>query len=171
MTPEEKNQYLQDLQQSKEALLHALQDISPEQFTHKVSPDKWSVAEIVEHLVKVESAILDSLQRLVAKEKKRVPETVLSYEEVMTQAKNSEAKAQSPERLVPSGRFLEKTAAIQAFEQTRENTEAFVRTTTYDLGSISFPHPRLGVLTGKNWLTFISGHCWRHAAQVEKLRS
>ena len=65
----------------------------------------------------------------------------------------------------------DRATAIAAFEQSRHQVAHFVNANQLNLGAISFPHPRIGMLNGSNWLIFISGHCIKHVGQINGIKS
>ena len=51
MTPSERTELLDLLQKSEQELLQAITGLSDEQWAFKPGPDRWSVGEVVEHIV------------------------------------------------------------------------------------------------------------------------
>ncbi|HEY1467841.1 MAG TPA: DinB family protein [Candidatus Acidoferrum sp.] len=50
LTQADKEKALQLLETSKKMVLHATKDLSPTHWNFKSAPDRWSVAECVEHV-------------------------------------------------------------------------------------------------------------------------
>lgn len=163
----EREKYLNHLQESEKAMLNALADLTNEQFTAKPATDKWSIAEVIEHVIKVETGITDYLINFSASAQKL--DNPPKNEEVLQRSQDRTTKVTAPKLFRPSSLFKDKAKALVAFQKTRQTTEEFVQNTSLDLKAVSFPHQRFGMLNGENWLMFIAGHCLRHVKQIELL--
>ena len=158
------------LKNNTEALETVLADVSEAAFLSKPTSDTWSIAEIVEHIIKVETGVLGKIQQLgaAASEGKSIPS--MANEDIMQRTGNRNITVQAPKYFEPSGLFQDKSTALAAFKQNRTITEKFVEMTELDLKSIGFPHMLLGILNGENWLVFIAGHSERHVTQIKQLK-
>lgn len=163
----QKSYYLNELARSKTELIHALEQVSEKEFQKKLLPDSWTIAEILEHIVKVESAIIANLKKLLAEKSESLPEQNLSDEEVLTLSANTQIKVKAAPVFLPTGELKNKQTAIALFEKTRVSTEEFIAHVEDDFEVVAFPHARLGMLNGPNWLVFIAGHCLRHVEQMK----
>ena len=59
----ERERALRYLAQSREMLIQAVDGLSPTQQSFRPAPDRWSVADCVEHVTVVESNILNAIHR------------------------------------------------------------------------------------------------------------
>lgn len=169
MTSEQRTQYLNYLGESTASVLQALEAIPAELFTKKPSPDSWSAADVMEHLLKVESMIIDNLEKIGSDPINSAMVVSLSDEEVLKQASNAEERSQAREGSLPSGMFQHKEEAVEAFKERRSRSHAFIEETDSNLTSFTFPHPRMGLMSGTNWLVFVSGHSLKHVPQLESI--
>lgn len=167
---ENKGKILASIRESQKVILNLLESVSDAFFEHKISADDWSIAQIIEHLIKVESGVIANLQRLGLSESESDIPTSISHEMLIEKTLNRDIKVQSPSQFIPNGLFKDKALAINAFLQHREQVEFFIKTTSIDMRNIGFPHPRIGMLNGENWLTFIAGHGLRHAHQIKLIK-
>ncbi|MDW3647322.1 MAG: DinB family protein [Bacteroidia bacterium] len=169
MTSEQRTQYLKYLNESSTSVLQALEAIPAELFTKKPSPDNWSAADVMEHLLKVESLIIDNLAKIGPDPINSAMVVTLSDEEVLKKASDIEERSQAREGSLPSGLFKKKEEAIEAFKERRSQSQKFIEETDANLASFSFPHPRMGLMSGGNWLVFVSGHSLKHVPQLESI--
>ncbi len=170
MTDIQKATCLGQLNESENAITEVVEDVSDQLFITKSAPDVWSIAEVMEHIIKVEKTVIITLQQL-AKSPTNIPlEQPKSAAEVMELSASRELKSKAPENFLPEGIFTSKEAALIAFKACRQATNDFVNSNALDLDEITFPHPRIGVLNGNNWLTFVSGHSHKHIAQIKELK-
>src|ERR1700739_218058 len=58
---------LQYLEQTRDGVIAATKGLSDTQMKFKPAPDRWSVAEVVEHITKVEDGILQNVTLKVMK--------------------------------------------------------------------------------------------------------
>ena len=174
LTAQEREFALKDLQRTHDKFLQSIAGLSQKQWTFKPGPDRWSVAEVAEHIAVSESAIFGLVQKQLmtspAAPEKR--EQVKGKDEiVMQRIPDRSHKAQAPEFLRPTGRWATEAALAQAFEESRKATMDYVRTTNDDLRDHFFDHPALGTMDGYQWLLLISAHSERHTAQIEEVKA
>ena len=174
LTSEERELALKSLQATHDKFLQSIAGLSPKQWAFKPAPDRWSVAEVAEHITVSESAIFGLVQKQImtspATPEKR--EQVKGKDEIVLQkVPDRSHKAQAPEFLRPTGRWATEMDLIKAFEESRRATMDYVRTTNDDLRDHFFDHPVLGTMDGYLWLLLISAHSERHTAQIEEVKA
>jgi hypothetical protein len=174
LTPAEREVALKSLQATHDEFLRSISGLSQKQWTFKPAPDRWSVAEVAEHITVSESSILELIrQKLMmspAAPEKR--EQVKGKDEMIVQKMTDRShKGQSPEILRPTGRWATEAELTKAFEETRKTTVDYVRTTNDDLRDHFFDHPAFGTLDGYQWLLLLSIHSQRHTAQIEEVKA
>src|SRR5687767_7553058 len=59
LTQQERDSLLEHLQQTRQAFLDSISGVSDAQWTFKAGPDRWSIAEIAEHIAISETTILE----------------------------------------------------------------------------------------------------------------
>jgi uncharacterized damage-inducible protein DinB len=174
LTPQEREFALKNLQTTHDKFLQSIAGLSPKQWTFKPGPDRWSVAEVSEHIAVSESALLGLVQKQLmaspAAPEKR--EQVKGKDEMILQKiPDRSHKAQAPEFLRPTGRWATEADLTKAFEESRKATMDYVRTTNDDLRDHFFDHPVFGTLDGYQWLLLLSTHSERHTAQIEEVKA
>ncbi len=174
LSPEERDFALKNLQTTHDKFLQSIAGLSQKQWTFKAGPDRWSVAEVAEHITVAESAILGLIQKQVmaspAAPEKR--EQVKGKDDMILQRMPDRShKAQAPEFLRPAGRWPTEADLTKAFEESRKVTMDYVRTTNDDLRDHFFDHPAFGTLDGYQWLLLLSAHSARHTAQIEEVKA
>ena len=58
LTQQERDSLLKHLQQTRQAFLDSIADLSDAQWTFRAGPDRWSIAEVAEHIAISETTIL-----------------------------------------------------------------------------------------------------------------
>lgn len=173
LTAQEREFALQQFQTTGDNFLKSISGLSQKQWTFKPGPDRWSIAEVAEHITVSETTIFGlvqrSLQSPAAPEKR---EQVKGKDEmILTRVPDRSHKAQAPEILRPTGRWATEADLTKTFEDARKANMNYIRTTNDDLRDHFFDHPVFGTLDGYQWLLLISTHSARHTAQIEEVKA
>lgn len=171
VTPAEKDRALQYLESTKKNVLEATKGLSEAQWNFKPAPDRWSVAQVMEHIAAAEDFIRDMTKEKVmtgpagdaGRDVKKTDEAVLAMVPDRTH------KAQAPEALVPSNRFGSPEGAIRHFVESRAATEDFLKNTA-GLRDHVMDSP-LGKLDGYEFVLFIAAHSERHTKQINEVKA
>jgi uncharacterized damage-inducible protein DinB len=174
LTAEERDGALKQFQTTRDNFLKSIAGLSEKQWTFKPAPDRWSVAEVAEHITVAESTLLGLVQQRImqspAAPEKR--EQVKGKDQmILDRMPDRSHKAQAPEFLRPTGRWATEADLTKAFEDSRKTTMDYIRTTNDDLRDHFFDHPVFGPLDGYQWLLLISAHSARHTAQIEEVKA
>jgi hypothetical protein len=165
---------LKSLQATHDAFLQSIAGLSEAQWKFKPAPDRWSIAEVSEHIAISESTIFGMVQSKVmtspATPEKRA-EVAGKDETVLKMVPDRSHKAQAPEFLKPTNRWATQAELTKAFEDSRKATMDYVRTTNDDLRDHFGPHPLLGPLDAYQWILLISAHSERHTKQIEEVKA
>lgn len=174
LTAQERELVLTQFTTSRDNFLKSISGLSQKQWTFKPAPDRWSVAEVAEHIT-VSEAMLSGLVQKQVMQSPAAPEKreqVKGKDQLILQKMVDRShKAQAPEFLRPTGRFASQADLTKAFEDSRKATMDYVRTTNDDLRDHFFDHPAFGTLDGYQWLLLISSHSARHTAQIEEVKA
>jgi hypothetical protein len=174
LTPQEREAAIKQFETTRDNFLKSVAGLSPKQWTFKPAPDRWSVAEVAEHITVSEGTLLGLVQTQVmqspADPAKR--EQVKGKDQlIMTKVPDRSHKAQAPEFLKPTGRWASEADLVTEFDARRAATIEYIRTTNDDLRDHFFDHPVFGTLDGYQWLLLITTHSARHTAQIEEVKA
>ncbi|MFZ3263254.1 MAG: DinB family protein [Terriglobales bacterium] len=174
ITSEERAAALKSLQATHDAFLASIAGLSEKQWKFKPAPDRWSVAEVSEHITVAESSLLGLVRQKFmagpAMPEKRAAVKVTD-EQILKMIPDRSHKVQAPEFLKPTGRWANREEVTKAFEEARTATMDYVRTTHDDLRDHFGPHPVLGPLDAYQWILLISAHSERHTKQIEEVKA
>jgi hypothetical protein len=171
VTQAEKDKALQYLETTKKNVLEATKGLSEAQWNFKPAPDRWSVAQAVEHIAVAEDIIREMLKEKVmmapagdaGRDVKKADEAVLAMVPDRTH------KAQAPEPLVPTNRFGSPEGSIKHFMESRATTEDFLKTATGLRDHVA--DSPLGKLDGYEFVLFIAAHSERHTKQINEVKA
>ncbi|MGB9235303.1 MAG: DinB family protein [Terriglobales bacterium] len=173
LSAEERDAALKNLQATHDAFLKSIAGLSEKQWRFKPAPDRWSVAEVSEHIAVSESTIFGFVQKTMAAPatpEKRA-EVKVTDQQILTLVPDRSHKVQAPEFLKPTNRWATREELVKSFEESRKATMDYVRTTNDDLRDHFGPHPLLGTMDAYQWILLISAHSERHTKQIEEVKA
>ncbi len=174
LSPEEREAALKSLQATHDAFLKSIAGLSEQQWRFKPAPDRWSVSEVSEHITVAESSIFGLVQSKFmtspADPAKRA-EAAGKDEIILLKVPDRSHKVQAPEFLKPTNRWASEAELVKAFEDSRQVTMDYIRSTNDDLRDHFGPHPVLGMLDAYHWFLLISAHSDRHTKQIEEVKA
>lgn len=173
MTADERAHVIKLLEDSRAEFLAYVRDVTPEEWTWKSAPERWSVGETAEHIVLAESLLFGQVKAALAApanpdwEKKTAGKTEF-IERVMVDRSH---KATAPEAIRPQG--LSKDEVIRRFQQVRGETLRFARETQAALKDHTTEHPFkvFNTLNAYQWLIYIPLHNLRHDMQIAEVKA
>src|ERR1700682_5034209 len=131
VTQAEKDRALQYLESTKKGVLDATKGLSDAQWNFKSAPDRWSVAEVMEHLAAAEDMLRGLMQEQVMKTPpvpvRDAEETKKADDAVLAMVPDRSHKVQAPEPLKPTNRFGSPAAAQKHFVESRATTEEYLK--------------------------------------------
>ena len=155
------------------AALRAAVDTVPESArTVKPAPDRWSAAEVVEHLSIVErifgERIEKAIQARAAGLDRETADRVTLPDLIETRMADRVNKRNAVEAVLPTG--LSCDAAWAAFERGHERVRAaVVAADGLALGDVTVDHPFFGTLTIYQWIELMAAHEARHTEQIREI--
>ncbi|MCA1560189.1 MAG: DinB family protein [Acidobacteria bacterium] len=163
---------VEHLQETKENFLKSIANLSDAQWKFKAAPDRWSIAEVAEHIAISESTILGLITDKIMKAPPVAKDPAgPTDEKVIAAVTDRSQKAQAPEMLKPTNRYPTREALTKEFTTARERTIDYVKTTGDDLRGHSAPHPAMKMIDAYQWVLLLSAHSARHTAQIEEVKA
>ena len=168
----EKERALQYLESTKKGVLDATKGLSDAQWNFKPAADRWSLAELIEHLAAAEDMLRGVTENQIMKSPAvalRTPEEIKKTDEaVLTMVPDRSHKIQAPEPLRPTNRFGSPAAAQKHFLESRTATEEYLKNAS-GLREHLGDSP-LGKLDGYDFLIFTAAHSERHTKQMLEVK-
>jgi hypothetical protein len=173
-TQGERDRALSALHGSLKLFRDATTGLTPAQWSFKPAPDRWSIAEVAEHLALIEQGIFahvttDGMKTPATTEGKE--ERAKKDEQILKMLVDRSQKFQAPEGFRPTGQFKTGTQAAEAMVASRMKTAVYVRDTQDALRDHLLPHPALGPLDLYQWFLLLAGHAERHALQILEVKA
>ncbi len=168
----ERDYALSQLWASKKLFMDALAGLSEAQWKFKPAPDRWSIAEVAEHLILSEDMLMGLVKKTLAApavsgRNVNRDQDAAFYAAIMDRSH----KAQAPEAVRPvSGKWPTPAAAAKEFSARRDRTLDYARTTADDLRAHV---TKLGdrEVDAYHLLLMIAAHTERHVAQINDVKA
>ena len=172
VSPEEIKQAVAYLDQTRAGVLAATKGLTTAQWNFKAATNKWSVAEVTEHIAAAEDFLRDMIQDKVMKAPARTEVAdVKALDALVLQAiPDRSHKVSAPEPLQPNNRFGSPKASLKHFKTSRATTVKFLKTTK-DLRGHAVDSPLGKKLDAYEWVLFLAAHSERHTKQIEEVKA
>ena len=160
------------LESTKQGVLDATKSLSPAQWNFKPAPDRWSVAEVTEHIASAEDYLRGMIvEKVMVAPARPAGDNVAEIDaKILAMIPDRSHKAQAPEPLKPTNRYGSPEATLKHFTEARATTEDFL-TKTPGLRDHAIDSP-LGMKTDAyEWILFIAAHSERHTKQILEVKA
>ena len=174
LTKEARDRAIEYLKQTRKDFLAAVEGLSEAQWKFKAAPDRWSIAEVSEHIAVTEDTIWKLVSEKIMKSPaspEKAAEAKGKDEIILAKIPDRSRKAQAPEQLKPTGRWATRAALVKEFESSRDKEIAYLAETKEDLRSHFGDHPLLKTMDAYQWLLLNAAHCKRHTAQILEVKA
>lgn len=159
---------------TRAALLDVAATVPADRFTERPEPERWSAAELLEHLSRVESGCA----RVIAKRAAGARESGVAMEQedsTMLGALDGRGvtdrsrKLKAPDLVAPAGGFT-REGSLDALAKSRaEFKRAIADADGLALAEVRHTHVVLGEIDLYQWILFVGQHERRHLAQLEEI--
>ena len=137
--------------------------------------EKWTVAQVVEHISIVDEGASKICAKLLGKgetsvsaaagsEKPKVSGSFLKHYSTI-----NDVKLEAPDRVQPTGAVSISDSLARMDANRARLNELQPRFETNNEGTATFPQPYFGEMSAVEWLILIGGHEARHTEQIRKL--
>ena len=155
---------MEELVVLREELLQRIDLVTDEQLNQKPEKNKWSIAQVVEHLYLTERGMSIAIKK--ALETDDHPTTLKSLEKV----KNRTFFTVAPPFVSPNEVLFNKDELKRLLRKSRKSLfDNLIGIDEITLGNKSITHPVLGQLNLKQAIEFILVHEMRHLEQIQEI--
>jgi len=167
----DKDKALALLESTKKDVLDSVKGLSPAQWNFKPGPDRWSVAECMEHIAAAEDYIRGMIESGVMKAP-AVPgrDTAAIDAGIIANVPQRTVKRQAPDEIKPTNRFGSPQGSIDHFIASRAKTEEFLKTTP-GLRDHAADSPNGQKWDAYEFILLIGAHSERHTNQIKEVKA
>jgi hypothetical protein len=172
LTPADRQKAVDYLAKTKQGVLDATSGLSEAQWNFKAGPDRWSIAEVTEHIAAAEDFLRGNVEDNVLKAPARTENAdVAAIDAMVLQAiPDRSTKFQAPEPLKPTNRFGSPEAALKHFAESRAKTETLLKENP-ELRAHATDSPIGKQLDAYEWILFVAAHSDRHTKQILEVKA
>jgi hypothetical protein len=170
ITAAERDKAFRYLAETRKGVEDAVKGLTDAQWKYKPAPERWSVAEVVEHLAVIEDVIKTVFARYPEGPAPLVDRETPKFDaELVAKVTDRSTKFEAPPQARPAARWTPE-GAVQHFLASREQTVELMRTTP-GLRAHAVPHPVFGPLDGYQWILAVAAHTARHTQQILEVKA
>ena len=148
-------------------LVSEIQGLSPAQLKFRVTPESWSIMDVVEHLAVAEPQYWERVQNSM----KQPPNTEKlegTDAGILWYGIDRTNRATTGEARVPKGRWNTVGDSLGEFRKLRSTMKDYAKTTNDDLRSRKTLEGSIDVY---QWFLMISTHSQRHILQIREIKA
>jgi hypothetical protein len=171
MTAAERAEAIELLEKSEQELMQAISGLTDQQWSFKPGPDRWSVGEVVEHIVLADALLFETAIKSLDSAPNPKWETILAKTSLIKKAiPDRSRKVDAPAAIKPQ-QAATRAALLARFKEQRAKTMAYVRDTDKPLKAHTAANPFFGDLNAHQWLIYIPLHHLRHNQQIAEVKA
>jgi hypothetical protein len=167
LTPGDRQRLLAHLEMTESWLVSELAGVSKAQLAFKMTPESWSITEVVEHLAIAEpqywQKLTDSMKQPTTNEKFEATDAGILWYGI-----DRTNRARTGEARVPHGQYSDVTESLAAFRKLRASMNDYAKTSTDDMRGRKLLEGNMDVY---QWFLMISSHSQRHILQIREIKA
>jgi hypothetical protein len=168
MTPGERQRLLAHLAMTEDWLVGELDGLSDAQLTFKMTPESWSIKDVVEHLAIAEPQYWTNLESSMKEPVKEGWKPQATDEQMLWYGIDRTNRQRTGEARVPHGLFPNAKASLESFRKLRATMVAKAKTSEEDFRGRPFMGGGQDVY---QWFLMISTHSQRHILQIREIKA
>jgi hypothetical protein len=167
ITDGDRQRLLAHLEMTEQWLVSEVEGLTPQQSTFHMTPESWSVLEVVEHLAIAEpqywQRIGDSMKQPAADAKPEATDAAILWYGIDRTNRNKTGEARNP-----TGKYTQVKEALAAVRALRATMRDYAKSTKEDLRSRRLLEGNMDVY---QWFLMISTHSQRHILQIREIKA
>ena len=172
LEPEKQLFLIDHLAESARAFAQSVSTVDPIHWAKRPAPDRWSVSEIAEHVLIIDTRVahLTSTLDEWPEENYDLENSARKDQLILSIAEDRSTRIEAPEQVRPSG-ALTSTEFSERFPSVQGQLTNVIKSNAGLLRGRFKAHPFLKKLDGYQWLLVCSCHRRRHLHQAEEAKS
>ena len=166
MTEGDRQRLLAHLEMTEAWLVSETAGLANAQLTFKMTPESWSIQEVVEHLAIAEpqywQQVQDSIKQPLGYKSESTDAAILWYGIDRTN------RQRTGEARVPKGKYATVKESLADFRKLRSSITQFAKDSQEDVRSRQLQGGNMDVY---QWLLMISTHSQRHILQIREVKA
>lgn len=171
MTEAERTEVIELLLKSEQEMLQTIDGLTDQQWTFKPAPARWSVGEVVEHIVLADALLFDTAVKALDGRLDEGWNATLAKTDVLRKALPDRSRRVDAPAAIKPQHAMTRDALVSRFKEQRAKALAFARETDQPLKAHTAPNPFFGSLNAHQWLLYIPLHHVRHNQQIAEVKA
>jgi hypothetical protein len=168
MTPGERQRLVAHLEMTGSWLASEVNGLSEAQLTFKMSPESWSIKDVVEHLAIAEPQYWANLEASMKEPVKAGWKPQATDEQMLWYGIDRTNRQRTGEARVPQGKYASAKDGLAAFQALRAKMLETAKTSQEDFRGRPFMGGGQDVY---QWFLMISTHAQRHILQIREIKA
>ena len=162
-------------QQTFDSLKKSVAGLSEAQLAFKPGPDRWSISQCLEHIIKTETLLFAYAKKTLEQQPnpERKGDVKMSDDDLIKGMTDRSSKAKASEELSPEevGMYASGKEALKELKKQRKDLLAYIRETSVDAMRNRITDSPFGAVDGYHSLLYIPAHTARHTLQIEEVKA
>ena len=168
LTPGERQRLIAHLEMTGDWLAGELAGLSEAQLAFRMTPESWSIKDVVEHLAIAEPQYWANLEASLREPLKAGYKPAATDEQMLWYGIDRTNRQRTGEARVPKGQFAAAKDALASFQALRARMLAAAKTSQEDFRGRAFMGGGQDVY---QWFLMISTHSQRHIRQIREIKA
>ena len=171
MTEGERTELVDLLLESEREFMQELEAVNERQWSFKLGPDRWSVGEVVEHIVLADGILFDTATTCQTGRPDAAWEATLRKTETLRRALPDRSRRVDAPGVSQPQRARPREKLLSRFIEQRARVLQYARETDAPLKAYTAANPFFGNLNAHQWLLYIPLHHLRHNQQIVEVKA
>ena len=171
ITKAERVELVELLLTSEHEFMQQLDGLNERQWSFKLGPDRWSVGEVVEHIVLADRVLFDTATKSLTRQPDVQWDATLIKTETLRRALPDRSRPVDAPGVSQPRCAIAREALLSRFIDQRARVVKYARETDAPLKAHTAANPFFGSLNAHQWLLYIPLHHLRHNQQIAEVKA
>jgi DinB superfamily len=167
MTDDDRQRLLGHLRMTESWLTTEVEGLTPVQLRYRMTPESWTIMDVVEHLAVAEPQYWQQLQKSLERPAVQGYKPEATDAGILWYGIDRSRRHKTGEARVPAGRFGDLKESLAAFRTLRATMLEHAKGTGEDLRGRALVDGNMDVY---QWYLMISSHAQRHILQIREIK-
>lgn len=170
---EDKEFLLNYFQQTTEELQQEVEGLTEAQMQYKPSEEKWSISQVLEHIIITEEMLFGMMQEAMNKptNPERKAEVVIKDDEIIKGITDRSHKAKATPEIEGEGKYTDPSEAMKDFVVQRQLLLEYLKNTSLEDLRDRVNDSPFGPVDAYQSFLYVAGHTARHTLQIEEIKA
>jgi hypothetical protein len=168
LTQAERQRLLEHLRMTESWLASEVGGLTAAQLHYRITPDSWTIMDVVEHLAIAEPQYWQQLQKSIERPPAQGYKPEATDAGILWYGIDRSERQKTGEARVPKGKYPDVKDSLAAFRTLRATMLDYAKATNDDLRGRALLDGNMDLY---QWLLMISSHSQRHVLQIREIKA